>query len=519
MIKRRTFQTMLCALIGLFMIVMTGCQAVGGLDINKALVSGLDVTSSEGSMSISVHMMTDNSSIRDPEAAKLLQLFNGAKLKVHSMKMQDVRTLSMKGDFSFSKGSIPFQLYMNKDKYVVQLEGVNKPIVFDVAGGANLPPEAKAIQDKLIENSQPISKAVASFLVPNLPNPKVITVQQVTEKVHNEDVNLRQIHAEIYGNEAVGLVKQLLVNMSKDEKGIKELISQLYDILAPILKEVAAQASKDAKEADATVALLNNYLNNKALAVEFLYTTIKTYLDKAVAGFDEFAAGVQPAGDHPFTDKSYVKADIYVDDQMQQRKTNYEIALAFGRPSDDGVQGVKITATSEVWNMNAPVTADVIDTAAGAIEVGPDTTARKFLNQVDRNSLLYDLLKNDLHVTRKNITMMMDDSNEEGFNKPYIKNDYTLVPVRFVSEQLDADVEWDSQNKRVTITDDLLNRVIVLTIGSKTAYVDGKLVKLETEAELKDGATYVPVRFIAENLGAEVGWDSTIRMITITRDE
>lgn len=56
---------------------------------------------------------------------------------------------------------------------------------------------------------------------------------------------------------------------------------------------------------------------------------------------------------------------------------------------------------------------------------------------------------------------------------PYVDTaaNRTLVPVRFVSEALGADVDWDAATRRVTIKDG--GREIVLTLGSANALVDG----------------------------------------------
>jgi S1-C subfamily serine protease len=63
------------------------------------------------------------------------------------------------------------------------------------------------------------------------------------------------------------------------------------------------------------------------------------------------------------------------------------------------------------------------------------------------------------------------------------------------------------------------NKVLVnMQIGNKTAYVDGVPVSLDVPPQIINGRTLVPIRFVSENLGAEVNWDSDTKTVTITMD-
>ena len=98
--------------------------------------------------------------------------------------------------------------------------------------------------------------------------------------------------------------------------------------------------------------------------------------------------------------------------------------------------------------------------------------------------------------------------------KPYVdSNSRVLVPVRFVSEQLGAKVEWDSAAKRVTIIDG--DKVAILNINSKQIMVNGQVKELDTAAIVKGTRTYVPIRFVSEALGATVKWDNKVRIVYI----
>ncbi|BCJ88173.1 copper amine oxidase N-terminal domain-containing protein [Effusibacillus dendaii] len=93
----------------------------------------------------------------------------------------------------------------------------------------------------------------------------------------------------------------------------------------------------------------------------------------------------------------------------------------------------------------------------------------------------------------------------EGEQKPYINQDgRTMVPVRFVSQQLGAYVNWDQYSQKVTITG---NKTIQIQVGQSFINVDGQRVQMDTQAELTKDRVFIPARFIGEALGAQVNWD------------
>lgn len=88
-----------------------------------------------------------------------------------------------------------------------------------------------------------------------------------------------------------------------------------------------------------------------------------------------------------------------------------------------------------------------------------------------------------------------------------------LVPMRAIFEALQAEVNWDAQKQEVTGF--VGQSQVVLTIGQTTAYVNGEAVELEEPSRLVGGRAMVPVRFIAESLHAEVGWNQESSTVVI----
>jgi hypothetical protein len=128
-------------------------------------------------------------------------------------------------------------------------------------------------------------------------------------------------------------------------------------------------------------------------------------------------------------------------------------------------------------------------------------------------------LKDDLQITKKSIVLNMENATYEPYSMlPYIDKGVTMVPVRFISEQLDADVTFNADTHEVLIKDAGIGANIVLTMDSNKAEFNGNTVELKGSVRNRDGTTYVPLNFIAEALGAKLVWENETKTITISRD-
>ncbi|WP_458407698.1 stalk domain-containing protein [Anaerotignum sp.] len=96
---------------------------------------------------------------------------------------------------------------------------------------------------------------------------------------------------------------------------------------------------------------------------------------------------------------------------------------------------------------------------------------------------------------------------------PVLKDGRTMLPARFVLEALGADVTWDNAAKKVTVTKE--ETVIEIFIGQPYALVNGTPVQLDTPAFIENGRTYLPLRFMTENIGAKVEWNGDIQTVSI----
>ena len=97
---------------------------------------------------------------------------------------------------------------------------------------------------------------------------------------------------------------------------------------------------------------------------------------------------------------------------------------------------------------------------------------------------------------------------------PVISNERTLLPVRAIVEALGGTVEWDENTRTASLSYDSDN--IELTIDSTTAYLNGTAYTLDTTPVIINDRTMLPIRFIEESFGLEVGWDQPTQTVTVS---
>ncbi|WP_253944888.1 stalk domain-containing protein [Paenibacillus sp. NEAU-GSW1] len=113
----------------------------------------------------------------------------------------------------------------------------------------------------------------------------------------------------------------------------------------------------------------------------------------------------------------------------------------------------------------------------------------------------------------KSISVYLNDEKLQLSSPPFVKDGVTFVPMRSIFTALGASVYWESKSQ--TIVGSKPGVTVTLTVGSKTAVINGKASKLEAAPIVKSGVTYVPARFVAESLDATVNWDARTNSVRI----
>ncbi len=96
---------------------------------------------------------------------------------------------------------------------------------------------------------------------------------------------------------------------------------------------------------------------------------------------------------------------------------------------------------------------------------------------------------------------------------PILRNERTLLPIRMVVESFGAYVLWDEIDNKVTVYAD--DTVMEFWINSNKATVNGKATTMDVAPILINGRTFMPLRFIAENMGLNVSWNDANQTVTV----
>lgn len=109
----------------------------------------------------------------------------------------------------------------------------------------------------------------------------------------------------------------------------------------------------------------------------------------------------------------------------------------------------------------------------------------------------------------------MLDGRVLSFDQPAIMQDgRVMVPLRGIFESLGADVLFDNRTRTIKATKG--DRVVELTLGSREARINGATSYLDVPASTMGGRTLVPLRFVSESLGADVRWMPSTRTVALT---
>ena len=122
----------------------------------------------------------------------------------------------------------------------------------------------------------------------------------------------------------------------------------------------------------------------------------------------------------------------------------------------------------------------------------------KELNELKQNTVAY---------------VVLNDSILSFDQPPVIEEGRTLVPMRFLFEQMGANVEWNEETKSARAT--LNNKAVTFAIDDNEAEVDSQPVTMDVPARLINGKTMVPLRFLSERLGYTITWDEGTRTVVV----
>ncbi len=163
------------------------------------------------------------------------------------------------------------------------------------------------------------------------------------------------------------------------------------------------------------------------------------------------------------------------------------------------------TSYAQSYLMHTVQTGDTYASIAKEHNTSVDTI--RSLNN-DSGYYLYSgsLLKIKPIQNKKTISIKIDGQVVSTDQYPYIENARTFVPIRFIAENLGANVSWNNSSQEAIL--EYEDKNIKLPVYSSTANINGSFVDLDAPINIYNSRTFVPVRFIAETFNCSVNWDS-----------
>lgn len=204
---------------------------------------------------------------------------------------------------------------------------------------------------------------------------------------------------------------------------------------------------------------------------------------------------------------------------LQEADYSAEKWAAFAKVLADAKEVAKVEATAEEYNNATKALQDAYKALTAKPENGGGSSSGGRKSKTQKNETKVEETKEnnetkakektivEMQIGRKSISVNGNLAQKDA--APVIQNSRTLVPIRFITESLGGSVAWNGESKEVTLLLD--GKEIKMTIG-KT------LEKYGVAPVIMDSRTYVPVRFVADALGAQTSWNEAEKTVTLVRE-
>ncbi|WP_138754750.1 copper amine oxidase N-terminal domain-containing protein [Paenibacillus sinopodophylli] len=503
-------------LLSFTLVFVAGCQAIANVDFNTVLKNSLKVTSSESKQSAEFKLLLDDAAYEGATAEDIaiMKLVSNIKLQLNNVKMQDNSNASFDGSLILGDtASVKFSLKMSDTLAVMEIEGAKQPFTLDLTtdgllGLTGLPVQVASEEVPGLDEEtatalgHQLLDTVGSYVINNLPNPERIEVKPVNESINGVATSLMKVHVDFDGTEIWAWVKKYVDALIADRAGLDKMVAGVMEVLTsdPQIWDAAGDVNPfDTGGLDTTDP--SELIKEASDGIAELLTELQGEL-KLIEEED------QESLNEILNKDLTIKADMFVDSKLDIRKQAYEISYVPSSEPEFGmmpIKGLSLKFESESWNVNGDVKSEVPVASKADLSVDKlmDLQGYQILKKFDDKSIVYDLLKNKLHLNKQEITWY----NYQYYNPVIVTaSNITLLPLRSTVEQLGGVLTYDSKTKSLKVFDEATNTTIVLKNGSDSAVVNGKTVKWAFPVTVVDGVTYVPARNLANALKAKIGW-------------
>ncbi|WP_317972720.1 copper amine oxidase N-terminal domain-containing protein [Paenibacillus sp. CCS19] len=506
-------------LLAAVVVIIAGCQAVSGIDLNRVLLNSLKVQTVESNGSFSFELLrsetADSAEDLSAEEEELLSLLSNITLQVDEAKQQDSEHMSMKGALKLGELSIGYSLVVDGDTALMTVEGAKRPFLLDLSGEdfvdsfiygtevEDLGPDTAAAtwpeEQSLMDFGYKVLDQAGGYFIGKMPNPTSLKVDPlVTETVNGESLSLAHVNVKLDAAQAWAWVQSYLTALTSDREGLRTMVQGIVDLVLadPELRETIA-LDEDGEVYEPTEEEIDTAVDEIVAELAQLGESMKELEQE-----DDFS--------HIINDDSSVTADVYVDAKLDIRKLSLEASYkpdpAIMDEEEMPFEGFVLRFNQERWNVNGDVVADKVTDkqkkSAVTLETLEGQQGYETLRLFDKSSDAYSLLRNQFHIGKQEAYWTVWD------DAPVIvtASGVTIVPLRDAAEQLGLNLSVERDG--IHLYDPATSASLVVNKGSKKAVVNGKAVNWSYPVTVVDNIAYVPARDFARAFGATVTWDT-----------
>ncbi|WP_017755143.1 stalk domain-containing protein [Calidifontibacillus oryziterrae] len=478
------------------MLTLVGCTSTNP-SLKDVYLNAMDQQSAEGKVTISADINIDGMKLTDDQK-KVVSFFesgfvmeqkvldqNNAYMIFTAVNDQPLRDIGV----WTAKEKAAVELFLKGEKMYFRTSADQNYFMLDLNEVNNIGadgPSQYEIQQKVMEFMKGSFKEYVTQFDYEIPKLQDLGMKKITTPEGEQQV--LAVKMEFGVNEVLDFAVYTLNNLANYENLDKMAKEYLSLIPMPAeFKLTDEQISEGVKQAQTQMSQFTGMLSG--MTEESL---------EQMAGFE-------------FDFKVETELGISMDKYVASEDS--VITVGMKNPTTGEQGSAVLNVSSLVWNVNGDVqlpeiTGEVVD----ALELEKDINKVKALP--DQSPL------KKLFMQEFNATFTIDEpfatlgtQFEMLDAAPYTKDGNTMVPLATVGKWLGSEAKWEVRTGEVTL--DVNGTVIQLKVGSKEALVNGEKVVMNTAAETKNGRTFVPVAFIANELGAKTSYDAETKMVKI----
>ncbi|WP_127495573.1 copper amine oxidase N-terminal domain-containing protein [Paenibacillus glycanilyticus] len=508
----KRFKKGIILILALALVIVAGCQAIQGVDFNTVLKNTLKVTSAESKQSVELKLLMNEEAYEGmpEEDIALMKLFSNMKLQLDSVKVQDASHVSYAGKLIFGDNvSIGFSIKQSDTTAVIEVEGAKLPIVLDVTGAGI---------GSMLGTAELGEKAAGSDDESVTAIGKEVLDSATSFFIDNlpnpDKISVNAVQEPINGvNTSLFHVK---AEMSGTEiwawvKKYVDVLASDRDGLETFVKEIVAIMSSHPEFWEEMGV---NPFEQTGLDMPTTDDMIKEMTDELEATFaslqEELKAMEEEGGED-------LKA-IFNDDSSIKAELYVDSKMDIRKQVIDVTLKPSDQALFPLDGLSLRMESELWN-VNGKVEADAPVIPAQAIHSDQLDSMQgYQFLR--MFDKQSAAYSLLDKlgigeqtvelSVDSSLYPAIVTPKYvTIVPVRVVAEQLGASVKYDKKKKNVTVYDEATNTTIVLKEGSDRVTVNGKAATWSFVAKTVDGTLYAAGRDFANALGAKVHWDDS----------